>query len=132
MITRIMSSVCQEAMEHKGEPTSSSGTPLLGHWLIKSIKGRGCTELRQKRVRRTFANEDTFESIMRELRDRFKDHANGLQQELSDLVSVNLDAIRDTLDIVREENAAEESERDPEFRQRVANEVAKARSLMGI
>lgn len=68
---------------------------------------------------------------MRELRDCFKDHAKGLQQELGELVSTNLDAIRDTLDIVRKENAAEESERDPEFRQRVAHEVAKARSLMG-
>lgn len=45
---------------------------------------------------------------------------------------MNLEAIRDTLDIVRKENAAEESERDPEFRQRVADEFAKAWSLMGI
>lgn len=126
-----MSSVCQEALEHAGELLRSSEKLLLGHSLIKTIIGRGCTVLRQRHVRRTFANEATFESIMRELRDCFKDHAKGLQQELGELVSTNLDAIRDTLDIVRKENAAEESERDPEFRQRVADEVAKARSLMG-
>lgn len=131
MIRRIMSSVCREAYEHRGELTLS-GKLLIGHSLIKNITGRGCTALWQRRVRRTFTNEDTFEGIMRELRDCFKDHAQGIQQELGGLVSTNLDSIRVTLDIVKEENAAEESERDPEFRQRVADEVAKARSLMGI
>ncbi|KAK7738965.1 hypothetical protein SLS63_002302 [Diaporthe eres] len=83
-------------------------------------------------VKETFANGSTFEWMMRELRKGFKDHSEGLRQELGDVVSKELDAIRDTLDIVREANVAEESERDPEFRQRVAGELARARSLMGI
>lgn len=69
---------------------------------------------------------------MRELQDCFEDHTKGLPQELGDLVSTNLDTIRDTLEILRKENVAEESERDPEFRQLVADEVAKAWSLMGM
>lgn len=70
--------------------------------------------------------------MTRELRRGFKDHSEGLRQELGDLVLKHLSAIQATLDIVRVANVAEESERDPEFRQRVADEVARARSLMGI
>ena len=104
----------------------------MGHSLIKNITGSGCTELRQRVVRRTLANEATFEGMMRELRKCFEDHAKGLQQELAELVSTHLGAMRATLNIFRKESAAEESERDPEFRQRVADEIARARSLMGM
>lgn len=69
---------------------------------------------------------------MRELRQGFKDHSEGLKQNLGDLVLKHLGAIRATLDIVREANVADESERDPEFRERVAGEVARAKSLMGM
>lgn len=96
------------------------------------MTGRGCTKLQREVVKRTFANEATFENMMRELRRCFKDHSLGLRQELDDLVSTHLGDIKATLDLVREENAAEESERDPEFRQRVAEEVTRARCLMEI
>ncbi|ROW15159.1 hypothetical protein VPNG_03093 [Cytospora leucostoma] len=111
MITRIMSRVCREALEHHGP---------------------GSNKRQQGVVKGTFANEATFESMTRHLRRCFKDLAEGLQQELGDLVSTHLGAMRATLDIVREVNAAEESGRDPEFLQRVAGEVASIRSLMGI
>lgn len=127
-----MFSVCREAMEHTGERTCPGDISLLAHLLIKIIKGDGCTKLRQGVVKRTFASEATFEWMTRELRQGFKDHSEGLRQELSDLVSKHLGAIRATFDNVRDGNIAEESERDPEFRQRVADEVARARSLMGI
>lgn len=79
-----------------------------------------------------FANQSQFESMTRELRRSFKAHAESLQQDLDDLVSAQLGAVRATLDIVREGNAAEESERHPEFRQRLAAEVEQARNLMGV
>lgn len=127
-----MSSVCRQALEHRGELTCPLGLTLLSHLLITTITGAGCTELWRGVVKGALANQSTFESVMRELRRSFKGHAEGLQQELSDLVSTQLGAVRATLDIVREENAAEESERHPELRQRVADEVEKARNLMGI
>ncbi|KAH8760482.1 hypothetical protein F5883DRAFT_563809 [Diaporthe sp. PMI_573] len=111
MVRRIMDRVCREALQYSG---------------------RGCTKLQRAVVNRTFANEDVFHSITRELRRCFQDHAEGIQQELAELISTHLGAVRATLDIVREENAAEENERDPEFRQRVADEVTRARSLMEI
>lgn len=127
-----MFNVCRDAMKHRGELTWSGDISRLARLLIKIITGDGCTILRQEVVKRKFASEATFEWMMRELRKGFKDHSEGLRQELGDVVSKELDAVRDTLDIVREANVAEESERDPEFRQHVAGEVARARSLMGI
>lgn len=111
MIRRIMFRVCREAMQYSGN---------------------GCTKLRKAVVNRTFANEGVFHDITRELRQGFKGHAENLQQALDELVSTQLDATRATFDIAREENAVEENERDPEFRQRVADEVERARGLMGM
>lgn len=88
--------------------------------------------MRKAVVNRTFANEGVFHDITRELRQGFKGHAENLQQALDELVSTQLDATRATFDIAREENAVEENERDPEFRQRVADEVERARGLMGM
>lgn len=44
----------------------SSMELVLGHQQMKSITGRVCTKLRQVRVRRALANEDTFEMMIRE------------------------------------------------------------------
>lgn len=67
---------------------------------------------------------------MREFKDRFNLRADNLQQVLAETVSMHLDGVRATLDLVRQENVAEESERDPEFRSRVAVEVARVRGMM--
>ena len=127
-----MDRVCREALQYSGELTDPYVISGLGKPLINAVTGRGCTKLQRAVVNRTFANEDVFHSITGELRRCFQDHAEGIQQELAELISMHLDAVRATLDIVREENAAEENERDPEFRQRVADEVSRARSLMEI
>lgn len=125
-----MSKVCRDALQHNGIFLSDAS--YRGDLLIPLKLGTGCTKLRQEVVERKFADEATFESMMRELRRRFKNHAEGLRQKLEELASTHLGAMRATLDLVREENAAEESERDPEFRQRVAEEVARVRCVMGI
>lgn len=130
MIRRIMSTVCRQALQHRGRLTGPGGILILVHLLTETITGPGCTELWRGVVKRTFANQSTFESIMKELQRSFKGHAEGLQQELGGLVSTQLGAVRATLDIVRECNAAEESERHPELRQRVAGEVERAKNLM--
>lgn len=68
--------------------------------------------------------------MIEQFRNGLQQHADNLQQELSGVVSEHLDALRGTLDLVRQENVAEESERDPNFRGRVADEVAKIRGMM--
>ena len=64
-----------------------------------------------------------FESLMRKLNNSFKELANNLQTEVQASVAESLDVISGTLDMVRSENVALESERDPDFRNRVDAEL---------
>lgn len=62
---------------------------------------------------------------MREFQRAFHALAADLQQEIENVTTTHINVIHGTLDMVRSENVAQESERDPGFRDRVANEVAK-------
>lgn len=70
-------------------------------------------------------SEDTFEEIMLEFKKRFHALSAELQEEAQRVVMTHLEVIRGTLDMVRDENVAQESERDSEFRVRVADEVGR-------
>lgn len=56
---------------------------------------------------------------MGSFRSRFKDLANDLQNDIDTALETHLNVIRRTLDIIRTENAATESEQDLQFRGRV-------------
>ncbi|KAL1845937.1 hypothetical protein Daus18300_014397 [Diaporthe australafricana] len=92
--------------------------------------GSGSDRRRKGVVSRALSNETIFKDLMKEFKRRFELHANELQQEIVEVVSGHLDAVTGTLDLVREENVAEESERDPDFRRRVAEELARVREFM--
>ncbi|KAI3399760.1 hypothetical protein diail_5828 [Diaporthe ilicicola] len=93
--------------------------------------GRGSDRRRKDIVAETLTDSTIFKDLMQELKRRFELHTNGLQQNIADGLSVHLDAVQATFDLVRQENVAEESERDPDFRRRVAEEVARIREMMG-
>lgn len=61
---------------------------------------------------------------MRTLKRRFWAHSAALQNDINEVVSTHVEVIRDTLDLIRNENVAEESERDPAFRAHVVEEIA--------
>lgn len=73
-----------------------------------------------------------FKNLIYEFKDRLNLHADNLQHVLAESVSEHLEGMRGTLDLVRQQNVAEESERDPEFRNRVALEVARVRRMLGM
>lgn len=60
---------------------------------------------------------------MRKLRRNFEELAAELEAQALDLAEEHLNKIDSTLDMVRSDNVALESERDPEFRGRVGNEM---------
>lgn len=64
---------------------------------------------------------------MNKLKDEFNTLADDLQSDVQTAVRTHLDVIRGTLDIIRSENVALESEQDPEFRGRVGAEVGRAK-----
>lgn len=92
--------------------------------------GTGCDRRRKNIVANTLTDKSIFRNVLRGFRESLHLDADNLQQILSEVVSVHLEGIRGTLDLVREENVAEESERDPGFRNRVAVELERARTLM--
>lgn len=57
--------------------------------------------------------------------------ANSFQVDLRTMIESHCDVIRGTLDIIRSENIALESEKNPEFRAHVEAAVGVAKSEMG-
>lgn len=60
------------------------------------------------------------------MRDNFTILAYTLQDNLTDAVRLYLDTIHESLELVRNENTAEESQRDLEFHSRVSDVVRRA------
>ncbi|OAA82101.1 hypothetical protein LEL_01646 [Akanthomyces lecanii RCEF 1005] len=60
------------------------------------------------------------------MRDNFAILAYTLQDNLTDAVRLYLDTIHESLELVRNENTAEESQRDLEFHGRVSDVVRRA------
>lgn len=92
--------------------------------------GPGCDRRRKGIVGNKLTDEITFRKLVGGFRERLHRHADELQQDLAETVSIHLDGVRGTLDLVRQQNVAEESERDPVFRNRVAVEVERVRRAM--
>jgi len=67
---------------------------------------------------------------MRRVRTEFGNLSTQLQTEIQDRLNERLDVIAGILDILRSDNVAEESERDPEFRARVDEEIQSVKRAM--
>lgn len=68
-----------------------------------------------------FGNEDLFDGIMKKLRTEFKELANTAQNDVTAAVQSYLSEIGNTLNLLRDENTAIESQRDVAFHRRVSN-----------
>jgi hypothetical protein len=104
-------------------------TSLIGQLMEDSYRecnaegGRGSDARRKAIINRKLGNEATFESLQLSLKNNFKARVESLQSDIQTAIAIHLAVIRNTLDIVRNENIALESEREPEFRARVEREV---------
>ncbi|KAK0644136.1 hypothetical protein B0T16DRAFT_438330 [Cercophora newfieldiana] len=77
------------------------------------------------------ADDDLFRGLMRRLKSDFKELANTLQTDVQASVAESLEVVRGTLDMIRSENVALESEKDPGFRTRVDVELKEVIEAMG-
>ncbi len=93
-------------------------------------KGRGSHARRVAIMDRTLSRESLFMDILDKMRDRFASLADSLQDDLADAVNSYLASIHDTLDLVRNENTALESQHDLEFHGRVSAIVQKAKRVL--
>jgi hypothetical protein len=67
---------------------------------------------------------------MQRVRNEFQNLSTQLQTDIQDRLNERLDIIGGILDIIRSDNVAEESERDPEFRTRVDREIQSVKRAM--
>ncbi|KUL85849.1 hypothetical protein ZTR_07402 [Talaromyces verruculosus] len=92
--------------------------------------GTGSDRRRKKIISSGFKSLSLFVYHRRQFREKFLAISDTLQQKTKDAVTHQLAFIAADLDTLRNENVVLESERNPEFRTRLATEVTRAREDM--
>ncbi|KAF5628695.1 hypothetical protein F25303_10328 [Fusarium sp. NRRL 25303] len=87
--------------------------------------GRGSDARRKAIIRGALSDEDLFNKLMRTLKDSFQANSEATQVKIQEATVEYLRVIEQRFDLVRSENAARESEQDPDFRLRV-EQIARA------
>jgi len=90
--------------------------------------GRGSDTRRKDIIRRRLAQDRLFTDLMSKWRQGFREIADQMQENIRAIIVSNLTQIRETLDIVRRENAANEGEMDAAFRNRVNEALMRAQA----
>lgn len=93
-------------------------------------RGNGCDKRCKAIIRRGFSDEILFEILRIEFRKKFSALAYDHESKLREAIKANLALVQNDIDTLRNENVALESERNPEFRRHVENEVARIRREM--
>jgi hypothetical protein len=101
-------------------------TFLLAERRTDNRAGRGSDSRRKAVVSRRLRDERVFESLQTSFKDGFKALVETLRGDIQAAISTHISVITNTLNIIRNENVALESERDPEFRSRVERGVGSA------
>ncbi len=87
--------------------------------------------MRRKTIIRTrFGDEELFESLRRQFKNKFSILARDLESKIQEAIATHLAVVQNDLDTLRNENVAMESERHPGFRRRLEREVERVREEM--
>ncbi|KAK8096503.1 hypothetical protein PG999_012447 [Apiospora kogelbergensis] len=104
-----------------------------------NMAGTGSDSRRKGIINRVVRRDTLFKDLLSQFKRGFTTVADKLQEDLQNTIELHLENVRVTLDMVRSENVALESERDPEYRARVqvrvevANEeIKRVHELVGI
>ncbi|KAI0183617.1 hypothetical protein EV127DRAFT_352330 [Xylaria flabelliformis] len=91
--------------------------------------GTGSDARRKAIINSAVRQNGLFPDLLKRFKKGFEGHVNNCQELIQDVLSSHYDAIWDTFQIVRNDNVALESEKDPEFRGQVKSklEVTKER-----
>jgi len=119
------------------EPTKLASTKLVsGRSLTDTdfniahdwVPGTGSWARQKQIMNQKLARRELFVDLVREFRMRFNGLADELQSGVQAAVRTHLGDIRLTLDMIRSDNVATESEQNPEFRLAVDAQVTAARA----
>ncbi|RYC53741.1 hypothetical protein CHU98_g12467 [Xylaria longipes] len=81
--------------------------------------GKGSDARKKAIINSAVRRSGLFADLLKSFKSGFNGHIDNAQERIRETVGSQFDAIKDTLQIVRSDNAALESEMDPEFRGRV-------------
>jgi hypothetical protein len=98
----------------------------MSNWRTDNGTGSGVDKRRKAIISGRLSEETLFENLQASFRDGFKTLVESLGRNIQAAITTHLSVIINTLNIVRNENVALESERDPEFRSRVERGVRSA------
>ncbi|OAL35776.1 hypothetical protein AYO20_04926 [Fonsecaea nubica] len=93
-------------------------------------KGRGSDMRRKTIIRDGFSDDRLFANHCRKFRSKFHDLAHSLEADMRAAVATHLALLQSDFDTVKDENVALESERHPEFRQRLETAVRDMKQSM--
>lgn len=92
--------------------------------------GTGSWARRKGIINGALRREELLDDLMEKFKRKFGELAEKLEDNVRDSVEEHLGVVDSTLDMVRDENVALESERDPAFRTRVADELRELKEAM--
>jgi hypothetical protein len=95
---------------------------------LKYRKGRGSHSRRIYHINSAITRNGLFTDLLRAFKAEFNKHTDDTQTGIGNLIDSQFEEIRGTLDIIRNDNAVLESERDPEFRRRVQEALETTRN----
>ncbi|KAK4249146.1 hypothetical protein C7999DRAFT_39705 [Corynascus novoguineensis] len=114
-----------------GLRTSYFGESMeLSYWKANCEHGPGSWARKKGIINGTLGNEQLFRELMRKFKCNFGELATQLDSDVLASVEEYLEDIENTLDMIRSENVVQESERDPEFKARVAHEADELEKAM--
>ncbi|KAK1975437.1 hypothetical protein LZ30DRAFT_605612 [Colletotrichum cereale] len=115
-----------------GIRTSLIGQAMEGSYRDCNMEyGRGSHQKRKGIINGAIGHLDLFPKHMRAFKARLRASADGLQEGLLGILQRHLDAFETTLNLIRDENVATESEENPELRRCLEAETATAREELG-
>ncbi|PVH91907.1 hypothetical protein DM02DRAFT_544867, partial [Periconia macrospinosa] len=85
--------------------------------------GRGVDRRRKSLITARFGSRELLHEHLRELQTSYNSLVDELEKRIIDIVEEQVQVITNDLDVIRNNNVIEESERDPEFRARLEAEV---------
>ncbi|KAK4442405.1 hypothetical protein QBC34DRAFT_313226 [Podospora aff. communis PSN243] len=107
-----------------GLRTSYFGQAMEGSYREANYQsGSGSWARKKSIINGKLGEQGLFEGLMRRLRSAFKELVDALQTDIQSEITESLNVVGRTLDMIRSENVAVESEKDPGFRNRVGAEL---------
>lgn len=81
-------------------------------------------------IEASFGSDELFTTIMAKLRDAFKGVADAVEESITKAINLYLSQVQEIVDLVLSENTAIESQRDPEYHDRVGTGLRTAKDRM--